>query len=144
MPTIFKEKRGERERLPLVTSPVDGEERGRGEVVGMREREVRERNFGCKWWKSRRKKKKKRSHWCCWTQAKRRRFARSKRRRFVKWKIRLQRTRTTDRSVTRNDTSFLTYSNDRSSDTYERHVVRSHARATVRATPDDTPFAPRR
>ena len=54
-----EEKRRERDRLPLGVPPVDGEERGRGEVVGMREREVRERNFGCKWWKSRRKKKKK-------------------------------------------------------------------------------------
>ena len=32
-------------------------------------------------------------------------------------------TRTTCRSVTRNNTSFLTYSNDKSFDTHERHAV---------------------
>ena len=47
-------------------------------------------------------------------------------------------------SGNKNDTSFPSSPNDKSSDTYERHVVRSPARATVRATPDDTPFALRR
>ena len=42
----YNEKRGERERerIPLGMSPVDGEERGGREVVGMRERDERERS----------------------------------------------------------------------------------------------------
>ena len=38
-----KNEKRERERLPPGVPSVDGEERGRGEVVGMRERDERER-----------------------------------------------------------------------------------------------------
>ena len=63
-----KNEERERERLPPGMSPVDGEERGRGEVVGIRESVERERKFGANGAKSkRRRRKKKRSHCCCWT-----------------------------------------------------------------------------
>ena len=118
-----KEKRREKRNLTSgESSGRRGRERGR-RGAEVREREGERESGLLKWMKSRRRRKEEMLAGSAGFVPKRRRFARSKRRRFVKSEIRILYTRTTGRSVTRNDTSFLTYSNDKSFDTHERHAV---------------------
>ena len=120
-----------------ITSGESSSRRGRER--GRRGAEVRERDgereeLSVEMKKSRRRKKKKKATGSAVYTPKRRRFARSKRRRFVKSEIRILYTRTTGRSVTRNYTSFLIRTNDTPFD-----PTRERQRAQI---PNDTPFAP--